>query len=200
MKLLYALCLCMLACTAQAQLFSVTHVFNRVLSLPEHGSYYHLDEEPGAGVAWLRLPAFRTGTVSFEVKGKDVLQQSFVGMAFHGSNDTTYDVIYLRPFNFRAADPVRRSHAVQYISLPRYDWELLRNRFPGKYENAIEPAPDPNGWVKVKVVVTTKQVTVFVANKQCLQVDLLDNINAGTQLGLWVGYGSGGDWRNVKVL
>lgn len=199
MKLLYAICLCMLACTAHAQTVSVTHVFNRKLTLPDHGGY-HLDEEPGEGVAWLRLPAFRTGTISFEVKGKDTLQHSFVGIAFHGSNDSTYDVVYLRPFNFRAADPVRRSHAVQYISLPRYDWEPLRNQYPGKYENAIEPAPEPNDWVKVKVVVTGKKVTVFVANKQCLEVDLLDNMNAGTQLGLWVGNTSGGDWRDVKVL
>src|SRR5258707_625793 len=78
-------------------------------------------------VAYLPGIEFANGSIEFDVKGKDVLQQSFVGVAFHGVDGTTYDAIYLRPFNFRAQDPARRSHSVQYISHPTYTWEKLRN-------------------------------------------------------------------------
>lgn len=196
MRILLMLCSCLLAGGLQAQ--TVSRTVNRTLTITGEGQF-HLDEQPGAGVAWLNVPAFKTGTITFEAKGKDVLQGSFVGLAFHGSNDTTYDVVYLRPFNFRATDAVRRSHSVQYISLPRYDWELLRNQYPGKYEQAIDPAPDPNGWVKVKLVITATNVTTFINGKQVLGVNLLDNKHAGTRVGLWAGNNSGGDWRNVKV-
>ncbi len=43
------------------------------------------------------------------------------------------------PFNFRAEDPVRRGHAVQYISSPIYTWQKLRTDHSAKYENAVNP-------------------------------------------------------------
>ena len=61
------------------------------------------------GVAWLNGVTFSNGVIELDIKGKDVLQQSFVGVAFHGTDIApTKDVIYFRPFNFRAADPVRK--------------------------------------------------------------------------------------------
>jgi len=41
-----------------------------------------------------------------------------VGIAFHGSDNKTLDAIYFRPFNFQSTDPVRKIHAVQYVSHP----------------------------------------------------------------------------------
>jgi len=66
---------------------------------------------------------FSNGTIEFDVKGKDVQGQSFVGLAFHGLDNSTYDAIYLRPFNFRTEDKLRKIHAVQYISHPVYNLE-----------------------------------------------------------------------------
>src|SRR5688500_844294 len=40
----------------------------------------------GEGAAWVEGLEFETGTIELEVKGKDVLQQSFLGVAFAGSN------------------------------------------------------------------------------------------------------------------
>src|SRR5438128_7059953 len=57
-----------------------------------------LTEAPGDGVAFLPGIEFSNGTVEFDVRGKDVAQQSFVGVAFHGVDATTYDAIYFRPF------------------------------------------------------------------------------------------------------
>src|SRR5215467_5004453 len=62
----------------------------------------HLSARQNNGVAWIKGSNFTYGTISFDVKGKNVPQQSFVGVAFHKLNDTTYDGVYLRPFNFQS--------------------------------------------------------------------------------------------------
>src|SRR5207237_504148 len=102
--------------------------------------------------------------IELDIKGKDVQGQSFVGVAFHGVDDTTYDAVYLRPFNFKTDDPVRNTHAVQYVSHPTYPWQKLRAEHPGEYEQPVTPAPDPNGWFHVRVVVASPKVSVFVAD------------------------------------
>src|SRR4028118_423071 len=43
-----------------------------------------LSEAPGEGYMILRETEFSNGTIEFDVKGKNVVQQSFVGLAFHG--------------------------------------------------------------------------------------------------------------------
>ena len=73
-----------------------------------------VDEREGDGVAWWPDLVMADGTIEVDIRGKDVMQRSFVGVAFHGLDEKTYDAIYFRPFNFRAADPARRAHAVQY--------------------------------------------------------------------------------------
>src|SRR5207249_1314649 len=130
-------------------------------------------------------------------EGNDVQQQSFVGVAFHGVDGTTYDAIYFRPFNFRAVDPARRIHAVQYISHPTYTWQKLRTEQLGKFEQAVNPVPDPNAWFHVRVVVASPRVSVFVgdAKEPSLVVDQLSDRKKGL-IGLWVGNNSGGDFAN----
>jgi hypothetical protein len=76
-----------------------------------------LSEAPGEWVAFLPGIELANGTIEFDVRGKDVAQQSFVGVAFHGVDGATYDAIYFRPFNFKSTAPVNLSHAVQYHSL-----------------------------------------------------------------------------------
>ena len=73
----------------------------------------HLSAKAGNGLAWIDGSDFAEGTIEVDIRGRDVPQQSFVGIAFHGKDDTTYEAVYLRPFNFRATDPVRHDHAVQ---------------------------------------------------------------------------------------
>src|ERR1017187_621430 len=52
---------------------------------------------------------------------------SGLGIAFHGEDTSTYDAVYFRPFNFNTTDPVRKIHAVQYVSMPDNPWFRLRN-------------------------------------------------------------------------
>src|SRR5213076_609089 len=178
-------------------------VFNRTATGVQDGSRsgIRLSASAGDGVALLPGIQFTNGTIELDVRGKDVPQQSFVGVAFHAVDGTTYDAIYFRPFNFRAEDPARRGHAVQYIAQPIYPWQKLRAEQPGKYERAIDPVPDPNAWFHVRVVVTSPKVSVFVddAKEPSLVIDQLSNRKKGL-VGLWVGNNSGGDFANVKIV
>ncbi|MDR3712837.1 MAG: hypothetical protein P4L51_08480 [Puia sp.] len=176
------------------------NVVNRTLSSEEGTGTIHLNEADGVGIAWIKGREFKEGAIEFDIKGKDAFQQSFVGFAFHGSNDTTYEAVYFRPFNFRSADAVRKTHAVQYIAGPKYDWPKLRAGYPGKYEQPISAAPDPNAWFHAKIVVTAQKIAVFVDGNEtpCLTVAPLVQ-STGRQIGYWVGNGSAGDWKNLQI-
>jgi hypothetical protein len=177
-------------------------VFNRrVTSLSDSAKKgLRLSENPDAGVAYLPGVEFANGVIEVDVRGKDVQQQSFVGVAFHGVDSTTYDAIYFRPFNFRASDPARRVRAVQYVSQPTYTWQKLRAEHPGAYEQPVKPVPDPNDWFHVRVVVAGSKVSVFVndATEACLVVNRLSERTKGL-VGFWVGNNSGGDFANLRI-
>jgi hypothetical protein len=161
-----------------------------------------LDERDAAeGLVWLTGAKFSSGTIEVDLRGKDVLQRSFIGIAFHGVNDSTYDAIYFRPFNFRATDPVRKIHAVQYISHPLFTWKKLRDERNGEYEKAVEPAPDPTGWFHARIEVANGNIVVYVndAKVPSLTVKKLNDRQNG-KIGLWVGAGSGGDFANLSIV
>ena len=178
-------------------------VFNRTATRLVDGTRtgIHLSASADNGVAYLQGIELGNGTIELDVRGKDVPQQSFVGVAFHGVDGTTYDAIYFRPFNFKTDDSVRHAHAVQYVSQPTYPWQKLRAEQPGKYEQPVSPAPDPNGWFHVRVVVAAPQVKVFVneAKEPSLVVTQLSDRRKG-RVGLWVGNNSAGDFANLKVV
>jgi len=178
-------------------------LFNRTASSFTDGvrKGVRLAENPADGVAYLPGIEFSNGTIEFDVRGKDVQQQSFVGVAFHGVDGTTYDAIYFRPFNFRTEDAARRIRAVQYIAHPANTWQKLRAEQPGKYEQPVNPVPDPNGWFHVRVVVASPRVSVFVdhAKEPSLVVNQLSDRRKGL-VGLWVGNSSGGDFANFKIV
>jgi hypothetical protein len=159
-----------------------------------------LSKSPGNGIAWLKDVQFSEGIVELDIKGKDVFQQSFVGIAFHGVDKDTLDAVYFRPFNFQSSDPIRKSHAVQYISHPDYPWPVLREKYPGKYENEVFPAPDGDEWFHVKIVIKCPEVTVYVNgnNIPSLAVDKLNDRTTG-KIGLFVGNNSDGDFANLQI-
>lgn len=177
-------------------------LYNRQMSPLTDGGWkgLQLDERDGDGLAWWPEVTMADGVIEFDVRGNDVLQKSFVGVAFHGVDERTFDAIYFRPFNFKTDDPVRRSHAVQYISAPAYNWDKLRAERPNQFEHEVSPAPDPNGWFHARVVITQPDVRVFVNDKKtpCLEVKLLSDRKRGW-VGVWVGNGSGGSFANLKV-
>ena len=160
----------------------------------------HVSVKSGNGVAWIEGTDFAQGTIELDVRGKDVLQQSFLGVAFHRTNDDTYEAVYLRPFNFRAEDPVRHDHAVQYIAVPDYDWPRLRKEFPEEFENPVDSSIAPTDWVPLRVVVKDKTVQIYVgpAKSPTLEVRKLGTQERG-EIGLWVGNNSDGDFANLRI-
>lgn len=179
------------------------HPVNRTISMvddAQRGTTVRVHAKPNAGVAWVSGVQFEKGMIEFDVKGKDIFQQSFVGIAFHGVDDSTYQAIYFRPFNFHASDPERKKHAVQYLSLPDYDWPYLRETFPDSYEAPMPGNVDPNAWFHVKIEVDGKTITVFVDTEPepALVVQSLRPVAPG-KVGFWTGHNSDGDFANLTV-
>ena len=135
-----------------------------------------------------------------DVRGRDLMGRSFLGVAFHRKDDNTYEAVYLRPFNFRAEDPARYQHAVQYISVPDYDWPRLRKEFPEEFENPVDKSVVPTDWVPLRVVVKGATVQIFVGGVKAptLEVRKLGSLDRGA-VGLWVGNGSDGDFANLRI-
>jgi hypothetical protein len=160
-----------------------------------------LSEAEGEGPAYLPAIEFANGTIELDLKGKDVQGASFIGVAFHGVDGTTYDAIYFRPFNFKTDDQARVLRAVQYISHPAHPWQKLRADKPGQYEKPVKPVPDPNAWFHVRAVVASPEVSVFVgdAKEPCLTVNQLSDRKKGL-VGIWVGNTSGGDFANFTIV
>jgi hypothetical protein len=159
-----------------------------------------LSEAEGEGPAYLPGVEFANGTIELDLKGKDVQGASFLGVAFHGVDGTTYDAIYFRPFNFKTEDQARVLRAVQYVSHPDHPWQKLRAEHPGQYEKPVKPVPDPNAWFHARVTVASPAVSVFVgdAKEPCLTVNQLSGRKKGL-VGIWVGNTSGGDFANFSV-
>lgn len=162
--------------------------------------YVRVSENGKEGIIWLPIHDFKKGVVKIEMRGKDVLQKSFIGVVFHGQDDITYDAVYCRPFNFLAKDSVRRIHAIQYISHPTYTWKKLREERNGAFEKEIKNPPNPNGWFTMTLVVENKVIKAYINDSEVpsLEVEKLTNIKSG-KLGIFVGDGSGGDFENILI-
>ena len=177
-------------------------VFNRKVSTftenDKKGIRFSKNENDG--VAWLNGVEFSDGSIELDIRGKDVFQQSFVGIAFHGIDNRTFDAVYFRPFNFQSTDPARKIHAVQYVAYPDYPWQLLREKFNGKFEKAVIPSPNGTEWFHVKITIKYPKVTVFVngSSEPALTIEKLNNRKTG-KIGLWVGNNSDGDFANLQI-
>ena len=151
------------------------------------------------GIVWLKDVNFSQGTIEVDLRGKDVFQKSFIGIAFHGVDTATYDAIYFRPFNFQASDPVRKIHAVQYISEPDFPWHKLREEKNGIYEKAVDPAPSPTDWFHARIVVKETQIQVYVngSTTPSLSVNKLNSRTSGL-VGIW-NNGLDGEFANLVI-
>jgi hypothetical protein len=178
-------------------------VFNRTVTplseKDKNGLSFSKNENDG--IAWLKHVIFSNGSIELDIRGKDEYQQSFVGLAFHGLDNNTYDAIYFRPFNFQSTDSVRRLHAVQYVSQPDYPWQVLREQYNGKYEKDVSPAPNADEWFHVKITIKSPLIKVFVNGnpEPCLIVEKLNTRSSG-KMGLWVGNNSDGDFANLEIM
>ncbi len=136
----------------------LTTVNREVSKLVDRTGGVHMSERSGAGIAWIGGLDFGEGQIAVDIRGRDLYQKSFVGIAFHGKDGATYEAVYLRPFNFRAADSVHHRHALQYMMVPEFDWPKLREQFPDELERPVAPSAAPTDWVTLRVAVRDKRV------------------------------------------
>ncbi len=148
---------------------------------------------------------FSEGTIEFEMAADRAANshpesRGFAGLAFHISKDTTnYDVIYLRATNGRAEDQVRRNHTVQYMAQPDFDFQVLREKFPEKYETYVDMVP--NEWTKLKIVVEGRITKLYVHEQEQPTLIVKEMLNKTTIGGvaLWVGGSTEAYYRNMKI-
>jgi hypothetical protein len=158
------------------------------------------DRMPGAGLGIIEEVDFETGTIALDIKGENNPGQSFVGLAFNVQNDSTYEAIYFRPFNFQSKEKIRREHSIQYISLPKFDWSILRTNQEGVFEAEYPRQPSPNEWFSVEIKVGENEVTVFEkgSEKVLLSVKRLTSFKS-KKIALWMGHNSIGKFRNLML-
>jgi hypothetical protein len=126
--------------------------------------------------------------------------RGFVGVVFRAAADgSRFECFYLRPTNPRSDDQVRRNHSVQYISIPGFPWQLLREKFPEKYESYVDL--QPGEWTKVKIVTKGDHAQLFVqgaAQPSLIVNDLKQPVSSGA-VGLWVGPGTVAHFAGLRL-
>jgi hypothetical protein len=161
--------------------------------------------DPTAGLAVVRGTSLEKGTIDVELSGDtlpsaDPTARGFVGIAFRVSADRArYECFYLRPKNGRADDQLRRNHSAQYISMPGFPWEKLRQETPGKYEAYVDLVPGE--WTKFKIRVDRSRAELFVnGNEQpTLIVTDLKQAPASGAVALWVGPGTDAHFADLQI-
>lgn len=212
--------LVLLACGAVfAQTFSLESMdglrANKIVAAPavhKGRKAIRVTEPPNAAVGnedrLLLLPVkdFENGTIEAEISGEPGAgagqgARGFVGIAFRvGENPEKFDAFYLRPTNGRADDQVRRNHSTQYISHPDWQWFRLRKEEPEKYESYVDLVPGE--WTAVRIEVEGVKARLYV-NGGTQPVLVVNDLKQGSwkgQVGMWIGPGTIGHFRNVKVV
>lgn len=166
--------------------------------LPDGG--LRVTAAPGIGLIWIDGTELADGAIEADVCGRDVDQESFLGIAFHRQNDQTYEAVYVRPFNFRSSSSERRQHAIQYVAMPSADYARLRQTYPGEFEKSVGGSINPSAWNRLRVVVRNGRVQAFVGNGDTAVLDVRELQSAGHgQVGLFVDNGSDGVFANLRI-
>lgn len=148
---------------------------------------------------------FKDGTIELELAGAPgpgavEAARGFIGVAFRVHPwAAKFECFYLRPTNGRAEDQLRRNHSTQYVSFPDYPWMRLRKENPGLYESYADL--QPGVWTKVKIVVAGLKARLYVdgAEQPCLLVNDLKLGETRGAVGLWVGPGTDGYFRELRI-
>jgi len=158
------------------------------------------DARVGDGAAWLDGVELHNGTIEVLIRGKNNPGRSFVGVAFRGVDDETYDAVYFRPFNFVADNDLSLSHMVQYVSHPEYTWSRLREEHTDVYENPLANPPDPDRFFKARIEISKPEIRVYLGEETepCLVVEELTD-RTGGRVGLWMGNGSDGSFAELVI-
>ncbi|HET8859361.1 hypothetical protein [Marivirga sp.] len=159
-----------------------------------------LDAKEGDGLAILDSIHFKKGTINLKIKGENAPGKSFVGLAFNVQNDSTYEAVYFRPFNFVAEDSFRKNHMVQYIAHPVYTWDKLRQERTDEFEGELKTPPSPDDWFFAKIELLNEKVRVYINEEKnpVFVVDRLAKPESG-KIALWTGHESSGRFKELVI-
>ena len=174
---------------------------NRVLSL--YGDAHNtveMNAKKGDGLSVLEDIEFENGIIEIELLGENKPGKSFIGIAFNIQNDSTYEAIYFRPFNFVAKEQIRKDHMVQYIYHPEFTWRKLRKERTEEFEDEISAPPNPDDWFKAIIKIHDTTIDVYI-NELPIPVLSVKRLTRTTskKMGLWTGFGSSGRFRNLVL-
>ena len=151
---------------------------------------------------------FHDGTIEVDVAGSVLPNaiadaRGFIGIVFRVQvADGTFacEGIYLRPTNGRAQQQLRRNRSTQYFAYPGFDFVLSRREAPGQYESYVDLVPDE--WTPMRIEVRGATAKLFVgsaAQPALIVNDLKHGADAHGSVGLWVGVGTEGHFRNLRI-
>lgn len=157
------------------------------------------------GFALLRGTDFRDGTIEADVALKittppGVRMPGFFGIAFRARSDAShYELFYLRPGNSHSQDQAMRNHSMQYVSMPDFDWDMLRRQFPFVYESYA--ALQLESWIHVKIEVKGRTAKLYLngSPEPSLIVNGLKGEDLHGGVALWGYQGEEAYFSNVRV-
>jgi hypothetical protein len=169
------------------------------------GPYRGFDTDTFAFVPGLD---FHDGTIEVDVAGAPLPgappdARGFVGVAFRidaQGGSFGCESFYIRPTNGRAEDQIRRNRSTQYFSYPGYDFDRLRREAPSQYESYADLVAGEWTHLRIEVAGATARLYVGAATQPTLIVrDLKRGADAHGTVGLFVGNGTDGHFRNLSV-
>lgn len=172
---------------------------NRMITIEEDdsGGFIRLSNAMVGSAILLPADDFKQGKIEALVRGKDIFQGSFAGLAFHAPSDSIFDLVYCRPFNFQTSDSLRKIHMIQYAYFPKLDWQVLRVKYNGVFEKGITNPPKADEWFKLTLYVDDKHVKAYVndSNTPSLVVEKLNTVSTG-KIGI---FGLNADFKSIKI-
>jgi hypothetical protein len=153
-------------------------------------------------------PAFTDGVLEVAIAG--ILSgkgapddRGFVGLSFHITPDfTSHETVYLRMTNGRLNVPPppmpRIERAIQYVADPGFHFSDSRERFPGRYEKGADIAV--GRWHRLRLEIAGARLRALVDGIEVLVVEDLHFAGRRGPVGLFVGDGSTGYFRELRVM
>jgi len=151
---------------------------------------------------------FTDGTLEVQIGGELTGKgapddRGFVGLSLHISPDLqSHETVYLRMTNGRLNVPPppepRLSRAIQYVADPGFHFSESRERFPERYEKGADIGVAR--WHRLGLEIRGPHLRAFVDGKAALVVEDLRFSGRRGPVGLFVGDGSRGLFRELSVL
>jgi hypothetical protein len=128
--------------------------------------------------------------------------RGFVGLSFHITPDfASHETVYLRMTNGRLNVPPppepRFSRAIQYVADPGFHFSDSRERFPGRYEKGADVAV--GRWHRLQLEIAGPRLRALVDGIEVLVVEDLHFAGRRGPVGLFVGDGSRGYFRELRI-